>query len=152
MKKLLLASVGTVAVTTWLFTYRTSTAGPLPAGTLASSGSATTPVASGGVLRPDPARGPVTQVKGDQVPTRWGPVRVQLDVQAGTIVRVTLLEQPHDNAMDVFIANRSVPKLIAETLAAQDAHIDMVTGATFTSTGYVASLQSALDRAHLGGR
>ena len=70
---------------------------------------------------------------------------MQLQIQRGDIVGVTLLQQPHDNAMDVFLANRSVPKLIQETLQAQSAHIDMVTGATFTSTGYLTSLQSALD-------
>jgi uncharacterized protein with FMN-binding domain len=36
-----------------------------------------------------------------------------------------------------------------ETLAAQNAGIDTVSGATVTSDGYLQSLQSALDAAHL---
>ena len=36
-----------------------------------------------------------------------------------------------------------------ETLSAQSADIDMVSGATVTATGYVESLQSALDQAGL---
>jgi uncharacterized protein with FMN-binding domain len=36
-----------------------------------------------------------------------------------------------------------------ETVQAQSAHIDTVSGATYTSDGYTSSLQSALDLAHL---
>ncbi len=42
-----------------------------------------------------------------------------------------------------------MPILNEEAVAAQDADIDMVSGATYTSEGYVGSLQSALDRAGL---
>lgn len=146
MKKLILGVVSTLSATAWLLTYRTSTAGPLPSGVQSMPGSTTQAVSHGGLVRVDPARGPVTKVTGAAVATRWGPVQVQLDVQRGDIVGVTLLQQPHDNAMDVFLANRSIPTLIKETLTAQSAHIDMATGATYTSTGYIASLQSALDQ------
>ena len=37
------------------------------------------------------------------------------------------------------------PKLISETLTAQDGKIDAVSGASYTSAGYIQSLQSALD-------
>ena len=40
-----------------------------------------------------------------------------------------------------------MPVLVQETLAAQSARIDMVSGATVTTGGYVRSLQSALDQA-----
>ena len=39
--------------------------------------------------------------------------------------------------------------LIQETLDAQSADVDMVSGATVTSVGYLQSLQSALDQAGL---
>jgi uncharacterized protein with FMN-binding domain len=38
---------------------------------------------------------------------------------------------------------------VQETLQDQSANIDMVSGATVTSDGYVRSLQSALDKAGL---
>ncbi len=44
---------------------------------------------------------------------------------------------------------RQLPILIQNTLTAQNANIDMVSGATVTSTGYLQSLQSALDQAGL---
>jgi uncharacterized protein with FMN-binding domain len=40
-----------------------------------------------------------------------------------------------------------VPVLTERALTAQSAEIDAVSGATYTSEGYVSSLQSALDRA-----
>jgi uncharacterized protein with FMN-binding domain len=41
----------------------------------------------------------------------------------------------------------AIPRLVSETLAAQSGHIDAVSGATYTSEGYIGSLQSALDQA-----
>ena len=59
------------------------------------------------------------------------------------------LQYPSGNRKDVEINNRALPILIDETLAAQSADIDMVSGATVTSVGYVDSLQSVLDQAGL---
>ena len=39
--------------------------------------------------------------------------------------------------------------LLQETLSAQSSNIDTVSGATYTSEGYLQSLQSALDQAGL---
>ena len=47
------------------------------------------------------------------------------------------------------INDYALPILIQETLDAQSADIDMVSGATVTSDGYLQSLQSALDQAGL---
>jgi uncharacterized protein with FMN-binding domain len=57
---------------------------------------------------------------------------------------------PNGNFRDTEINNYAVPILVQETLTAQSANIDSVSGATVTSDGYRASLQSALDAAHLG--
>jgi uncharacterized protein with FMN-binding domain len=74
---------------------------------------------------------------------------VQLTVRNGSITKVSILQYPNGNGRDVEIADYSLPVLIRETLASQSAHIDMVSGATYTSTGYIQSLQSALDQANL---
>ena len=44
------------------------------------------------------------------------------------------------------ISERSVPRLAQEVIAAQSAHIDTVSGATYTSQGYRESVQSAIDQ------
>ena len=50
---------------------------------------------------------------------------------------------------DQEINGYAVPILNEEVVQAQSATIDMVSGATFTSDGYIQSLQSAIDQAHL---
>jgi uncharacterized protein with FMN-binding domain len=97
-----------------------------------------------------PSAKPTTStVTGSVAQTMWGPVQVQLTVSDSTITKVAILQYPDGNGRDLEIANYSLPILINETLKSQSAHIDMVSGATYTSTGYVQSLQSALDQAHL---
>jgi uncharacterized protein with FMN-binding domain len=88
-------------------------------------------------------------VTGSAVQTQWGPVQVQLVVNNGTIAQVRILQYPNGNSRDVEIASYSLPILIRETKQSQSANIDMVSGATFTSEGYIQSLQSALDQANL---
>jgi uncharacterized protein with FMN-binding domain len=88
-------------------------------------------------------------VTGDTAQTRWGPVQVQLTVQNGTITDVSVVQYPNGNGRDRQINATAVPILVQETLSAQSAHIDMVSGATVTSDGYLTSLQSALDQAGL---
>jgi uncharacterized protein with FMN-binding domain len=88
-------------------------------------------------------------VTGSVAQTQWGPVQVQLSVSNGSITKVTVLQYPNGNSRDVELANYSLPTLIRETIQSQSAQIDMVSGATYTSTGYIQSLQSALDQANL---
>ncbi len=88
-------------------------------------------------------------VAGDVADTRWGPVQVQLTVQDGKITAVSVIQYPNNNGRDQEINATALPILVQETLTAQNAKIDMVSGATVTSDGYLSSLQSALDKAGL---
>ncbi|MDJ0392927.1 FMN-binding protein [Rhodococcus sp. G-MC3] len=81
--------------------------------------------------------------------TRFGPVQVQITVTDGAITDAAAIEYPTSNGRDQQINARAVPVLEQETVAAGTADIDMVSGATYTSEGYVKSLQSAIDQAHL---
>jgi uncharacterized protein with FMN-binding domain len=74
---------------------------------------------------------------------------VKLTVSSGKITDVSVLQYPNGNGRDQEINARALPVLIQETLKAQSASIDMVSGATVTSDGYLTSLQSALDKAGL---
>jgi uncharacterized protein with FMN-binding domain len=88
-------------------------------------------------------------VTGDSTDTRWGPVQVQITVANRKITDVNVIDYPSGNGRDQQINARALPVLVQETLDAQSAHIDMVSGATVTSEGYLGSLQSALDQAGL---
>jgi uncharacterized protein with FMN-binding domain len=88
-------------------------------------------------------------VSGDVADTRWGPVQVRITVTGGKISDVQVLQSPSGNRRDTEINDVALPILQQEALAAQSAQIDSVSGATYTSEGYVTSLQSAIDRAGL---
>jgi uncharacterized protein with FMN-binding domain len=79
--------------------------------------------------------------------TEWGPVQVEITVKAGKITDVNVARYPHGNHRDAEINSYALPILMQETMDAQSAEIDMISGATVTSDGYVRSLQSALDEA-----
>ena len=84
-------------------------------------------------------------ITGNVANTAYGPVQVQVLVKSNRIVHVNILEQPSTTEHDLQIGQFAFPKLIGETLNAQSARIDSVSGATYTSSGYIRSLQSALD-------
>ncbi len=85
-------------------------------------------------------------VTGNVANTIYGPVQIQLVVKDNKIVKVSILQQPSNTIHDIQIGQFAFPRLIAETLAAQDAKIDSVSGATYTSGGYIQSLQTAVDK------
>ena len=89
------------------------------------------------------------KVTGSSVGTQYGPVQVQVTVANKKITAVTVLRYPTSTGRDQQINSYAVPVLKSETLSAQNANIDMVSGATYTSLGYIKSLQSALDQAGL---
>lgn len=86
---------------------------------------------------------------GDTAQTRWGPVQVRITVQGGKITNAEAVVYPNGNGRDEEINSYALPVLNQEVVQAQSANIDMVSGATVTSDGYLQSLQSAIDQAHL---
>jgi uncharacterized protein with FMN-binding domain len=76
--------------------------------------------------------------------TQYGPVQVQLTVANGKITAANDVQQPEDS-----IGANAVSQLNSEVLTAQSANIQAVSGATYTSNGYIASLQRAVDQAGL---
>jgi uncharacterized protein with FMN-binding domain len=79
--------------------------------------------------------------------TPYGPMQVQVTLDGTKITKVTVLQQTDDGGESAAIDAAAIPKLTSETLAAQSGQIDAVSGASYTSSGYIKSLQSALDQA-----
>jgi uncharacterized protein with FMN-binding domain len=86
---------------------------------------------------------------GTTAQTQYGPVQVEIVVSAGTITDVKALQLTDQGGRSVEISNEAAPILRTEALSAQSADIQSVSGATYTSQGYVTSLQAALDTAGL---
>jgi uncharacterized protein with FMN-binding domain len=144
MRRIALWFFSTVTVVVLLFGYKTSTGASAAGGDTVVASSAD-PTGSTGTT----ASGASTTVTGPSADTRWGPVQVELTIADGAITDVTVVEYPSGNGKDQQINARALPILVQETLDAQSADIDMVSGATVTSKGYVESLQGALDDAGL---
>lgn len=143
MRRILLAAVGTTTGLVMLLGFKThplAAAPALAATRVGTTSSATSTAASSG--------GSATRtVTGDTVDTQWGPVQVQITLRGKNITDAQAVQYPSGNPHDAEINSWAIPQLNSEAVAADSAHIDMVSGATYTSGGYLQSLQSALDKA-----
>lgn len=151
MRRVVLAVASTVVGLVLLLGFKTHPlASTVAAGTgsTGSAGSAGSTGSAGSAGSSGSGASTVT-VTGDAVATRFGPVQVQVTVQGGEITDVTVLDYPDANPHDAQVNGHAIPVLTRETLEAGSADIDTVSGATYTSLGYITSLQSALDEAGL---
>ena len=166
MRRVILAVTGTIAGLAALLSFKShvpssplaataggsggaSSSGASPAASASAKGGGQTEVVPGAFPQGSIAKNlPAgeTAVDGKVANTSYGPVQIQLIKRSGKIVKVAVLVQPTNTLHDVQIGEFAFPKLISETLAAQDAKIDAVSGASYTSAGYIQSLQSALDK------
>jgi uncharacterized protein with FMN-binding domain len=90
-------------------------------------------------------------VKGPVESTPYGDVQVEVKESAGRITDVVALQLPYDRQHSAEISQYVEPILHDEALQAQSAQIDLISGATWTSGGYQASLQGALAAISQGG-
>jgi uncharacterized protein with FMN-binding domain len=79
--------------------------------------------------------------------TQYGPMQVEVVLQGRRITDVKVLQETDLGSLSQQIDANAIPQLTSETLTAQSARIDAVSGASYTSAGYTQSLQSALDKA-----
>jgi uncharacterized protein with FMN-binding domain len=157
MKKIIVSVLLVGAIVVYVI-FRSTTAAP-SAVTTDTSGVPTPP---GGTsvgsetLAPPPQTTPVSTTKGpykdgtytgDAVDAFYGIVQVQATVSGGVLTKIALLKEPNDREHTIEISNSSLPVLKQEAIAAQSAKIDIVSGATQTSEGFIASLASALVKA-----
>ena len=85
--------------------------------------------------------------KGPTVDVYYGLVEVQVNVQNGKIADVQFLQYPNDRRTSIRINDIAMPYLQQEALQAQSAHVNIISGATLTSEGFMMSLDAALKSA-----
>jgi uncharacterized protein with FMN-binding domain len=85
--------------------------------------------------------------KGATQVTMHGPVQVSIVVKSKKIVNVKAYINPNSDGRSPLLQEGAVPVLKRETLKAQSARINLVSGATETSEAFVSSLQSAIKKA-----
>jgi uncharacterized protein with FMN-binding domain len=153
MKRVLLALFGTIGGLIALLDFKSqapiqvtglSASAPAPA-------SSTSPTTSTGAPASSPTGAASTgtsarTITGSAVTTRYGTVQVQVVVSGTAIQSVTFAQLTSRDGRSAQINSEAGPILLRETISAQSAQVDTVSGATYTSDGYRQSLQSALDQ------
>ena len=147
----------------------TSSAAPAPAQTQsAAPAPAQTQSAAPAPAPSKPAPAAKTGISGTFVggtaQTRWGPVQVQINVKDGIITSVDPLQYPMSNGTDQYINKQAIPLLngevknmsLATAMAEATKYLNGdpnatvgVGGASYTSSGYLVSMQSAIKKAGL---
>jgi uncharacterized protein with FMN-binding domain len=160
MRRALFAVSSTIAGLVLLLSFKTQAS----TGTTAHAAASTPKAGSGSAGTPKSAATPSSAatprstgtatsgtktITGDAAQTRYGPVQVQITVTDGAVTTVTAVDYPQNDPRDFQINSFAIPQLDQEATAAKSTSIDFVSGATYTSQGYVQSLQSALDTAGL---
>jgi uncharacterized protein with FMN-binding domain len=123
------------------------------ASTPATSSAPASPTTKSGTASPTTKSGAgastaARTITGSVATTQYGPMQVQLTLTGKKITKAAVVQQTNDGATSQQIDANAIPKLEQETLAAQSARVDAVSGASYTSSGYIQSLQNALDKAN----
>jgi uncharacterized protein with FMN-binding domain len=79
--------------------------------------------------------------------TRFGTTQVKVTLTNGRITGIAVVEENRNDPRSTQISEGAFPTLRSEVLSKQTAAVDTVSGATWTSVAYEASLQAALDSA-----
>ncbi len=87
------------------------------------------------------------QYTGSQADAYYGIVQVRVTISGGKISNVAFLQYPNDRNHSISINNYAMPYLISEAISAQNANVDIVSGATDTSQAFQQSLGAALSQA-----
>jgi uncharacterized protein with FMN-binding domain len=84
---------------------------------------------------------------GDTYNAYYGNVQVAVTIVSGKITAVKFLQYPNTHSTSVFINQQAMPYLQQEAIQAQNANVQLISGATFTSQAFIQSLSSALTKA-----
>lgn len=126
----------------------TAGAAPSPAGSSAAGSTGTAGTSAAPRSSASSTAAPASRtLAGQAVQTRYGTVQVQVVLSGSTIQSVGFLQLTANDPRSQEINSQAAPILVQQTMQAQSANIDGVSGATYTSQGYQQSLQSALDQA-----
>ena len=126
-----------------------ATASGTGAGSTAAAKTTASTAASSASTRAESATPAARTVTGSLATDQYGQLQVKLSVKNGRITKVGFTTFVANDGHSVQIDQSAAPVLIRETIAAQSAQIQGVSGATYTSNAYQQSLQAAIDKAGL---
>ncbi len=121
---------------------------PAASGALVQGAVTQGPGQTAGPGRSATAAGPPGTVTGPVVNYGYGELAARVAISHGRITGVSVPVLKTAEQFSQELADRYIPVLRQEVLAAQSARIQAVSGATYTSEAYAQSVQAALDKAH----
>jgi uncharacterized protein with FMN-binding domain len=138
--------LGTLVGLVAIGSFRTSPAAlamtTVPAPTSVTATSRTTPASTS---HPTTTPSAVRSQTGSTVNYNYGTLAVSVTVQGKTITNISVPSlNDGGNSYSQSLDSMSIPILTKEAMAAQSAKIQSVSGASYTSAGFIQSLQSAL--------
>ncbi len=144
-----LAPVGSLALADSAANGTTSApvASPSPTATTTTTPATTPTMTTTTQPTPPSTAGPTGTYVGPSVQTAYGAMQVQIVVSNGTITAVQPLVIGYGDRTSTQINSRAVPTLERRVLAAQSANVSYVSGASYTSEGYLASVEGAISKA-----
>ena len=154
MKRSVLVAAGTAVGVTAVVSYHATSpstgAGLAASASKATTTSTTTTSTTSSSPTPESSTGSrssgTRSAVGESASFQYGELQVKVSEQAGRITNVSIvgfsIADQHSESIDEY----AVPRLRQEVISAQSAHIDGVSGASYTSRAYEQSVQSALDK------
>jgi len=144
MKRAVLVGTGTVAGVAAVLAFnpnpaRTSASAVNGRVTQSTTGSTTTGGSTSDTTSTSTATGDAVDIG-----RGYGTIQLEVTVDSGRIVDITALAVPENDGHSARISQQAVPMLVQQALNAQSADIAGISGATYTSLGFVQSLKSAL--------
>ena len=113
-----------------------------------SSATATTAKSSAATTAKSSAVTPATtrSATGSDVQYQFGDIEVKVTMTGSRITDVAVVKADVYDQRSAQIDQYAIPQLRSQALSAQSAHIDGISGASYTSAAYEQSLQSAIDK------
>ncbi|WP_082227093.1 FMN-binding protein [Demequina rhizosphaerae] len=84
---------------------------------------------------------------GPRVENEKGGFQAQVTVEDGAITQVAAIEAGTQDPQSLQINATAIPELAEKVIAAQSADVEAVSGASYTSPGFLESVEGALDQA-----
>lgn len=84
---------------------------------------------------------------GDAADAFYGTIQVQAIIINGKLTDIKFIQYPKDRNRSIEINSFAMPVLRQEAISIQDANVDTVSGATYSSQAFIQSLSTALAKA-----
>ncbi len=77
----------------------------------------------------------------------YGNVQIEIAISQGKISNINVLQYPNDNPTSSYISTQAISLLKQEVIQSQSSNVNIISGASYVSQGFIQSIGSALKKA-----